>query len=354
MDNDPFTPTSLLDNLPTGLIAVDAAGVVRLVNAAAERMMGRPRRHLLGQQLDTLLPGHPVALDLMERALRLVTVCRSRNAQLSPGPGISLPVSLTAAPLLENEKEPLGVLLHLEEVGAAERLEEGERLSQTLDSLSSLALAVAHEVKNPLSGIRGAAQLLEVESLSPSGMECLSLIRSEVDRVTRLLDNLLGLADTSPPGQQEVNIHEVLDHVQRIRGTIPPLAIRDYDPSLPMLTGHRDQLVQLFLNLIKNGQEAAGAEGEVRIFTRMANQLRLERGRRKRHVTVEIRDNGPGIPWELRQRIFMPFVTTKPGGSGLGLSICQKIVHDHGGLMELDSQPGQTTFRVYLPLPSPG
>ncbi|MBF0611689.1 MAG: PAS domain-containing protein [Magnetococcales bacterium] len=350
--SDSFSPTALMDNLPTGILAADREGVVRLVNATAERMMGKPRRHLLGNRISQLLPGHPVAIDLMERALRLVTVCRSRNAQLNPSPGINLSVSITAAPLLEGEGEPVGVILHLEEVGSAEKLEEGERLSQTLDSLSSLALAVAHEVKNPLSGIRGAGQLLESEVLSPSGKECLNLIQTEVDRVSRLLDSLLGLADTSPPGQQEINIHEVLDHVLRLCGYSPPLPVRDYDPSLPLLTGHWDQLVQLFLNLVKNAREAVGEKGEVRVHTRMASQMRLEHGRRKRHVTIEIRDNGPGIPWELRQRIFMPFVTTKAGGSGLGLSICQKIVHDHGGLIELDSQPGQTIFRIFLPLPS--
>ncbi|MBF0285375.1 MAG: PAS domain-containing protein [Magnetococcales bacterium] len=347
-----YNAANLLEQTTVGIIAVDLRGVVRTVNTAAERLLGKPRRLLLDAPLAQRLPGHPVALDLIERAKRMGAPCRVRNARLSPSPEISVAVSLTAAPLLDGEGRLAGAMLHMEEVGAAERLEEGARLLETLDSVGALALAVAHEVKNPLAGIRGAAQLLEMEGISPGGLECTQLIRAEVDRISRLLDSLLGLADPHPLDQQSVNIHEVLDHVLQLTRGVSPNPTRDYDPSLPPVRGDGDRLVQLFLNLVKNAQEAAGPEGEVSLHTRISNQVRMENGRRSLHVMVEVRDNGPGVPEELRQRIFIPFVSTKSGGVGLGLAISQKIVNDHNGLLEVESRPGLTQFRVFLPMSS--
>ena len=337
-----------------GLLAVDRTGVVRTVNGAAERLFGKTRRFLLGMPLEKLLPGHPVALDLITRSRKLAMPCRFRNAHISPSPGVLLSVSLTTIPLLDENKESDGAILQLEEVGDAKRLEDGQRLSDTLDSLGNLALAVAHEVKNPLAGIRGAAQLLELETSGEAAAGCTDLIRTEVDRVTRLLDTLLGLADDHPLPEQDLNIHEVLDHVARMCGQNRPTPIlRDYDPSLPAIRGDRDQLVQLFLNLCKNATEAAGEAGKVGFHTRMFNRVRFEQGRRRYHIMVEVRDDGPGVAPELRQRIFLPFVSTKnkSRGSGLGLAISQKIVHDHGGLVEVNSQPGATVFRILLPVP---
>ncbi|MBF0310198.1 MAG: PAS domain-containing protein [Magnetococcales bacterium] len=347
-----FNMANLFDQLTTGCIAMDARGIVRAANSAAERLLGKPRSRLEGSAVSRLLPGHPVALELVERAQKLAMPCRARNTRIHPGPEISLLVSMTAAPLLGEEGgAPRGVLLQIEEVGEAERLEEGQRLHDTLDSLGNLALAVAHEVKNPLAGIRGAAQLLEMENTEGPNAACTALIRSEVDRISRLLDSLLGLADDHPTLDQEVNIHEVLDHVMRLAGHDEPEPVRDYDPSLPFIRGDRDQLVQVFLNLVHNAREACGPHGEVRLMTRISERIRLEQGRRSLHVMVEVRDSGPGIPDELRHRIFVPFVSTKPKGMGLGLSISQKIIHSHAGLIELDSQPGQTVFRVLLPVP---
>ncbi|MEO5365971.1 MAG: ATP-binding protein [Magnetococcus sp. WYHC-3] len=347
-----FASDQLLDQLTTGLIAVDRDNRVRQVNSVAERMLGRPREQLLGQSLKRLLPGHPVALDLIARARTSDMPVRFRRAHLNPGPGTNLTVSMCASPLVDpGTLEADGVLLQIEEIGSVELLEEDQRLHDTLDSLGHLALMVAHEVKNPLSGIRGAAQLLEMElrGQSEHAGAYTQLIRQEVDRVSKLLDNLLGLADDQPVLEQEINIHQVLDHVLQLRHTTPPALERDYDPSLPDIRGDRDQLIQLFLNLVKNAQEAAGPGGRVSVSTRISNRVRMERGRRKLHVRVDVLDNGPGIPEEMRKKIFLPFVSSKNKGSGLGLAICQKILHDHGGYLELSSQPGQTRFRIYLP-----
>lgn len=352
--DDIFSPANLLDHMSTGIIVVDQEDRVKRINSAAERLLGRPRCKLLGVLLQELLPGHPVAVDLIQRARKLSMACRARQARLSPGPNVNLTVSLTATPLISPEGVVQGVILQLEEMGNAKRLEEGDRLHDTLDSMSSLALSVAHEVKNPLTGIRGAAQLLEMESTSESATACTTLIRTEVDRVSRLLDSLLGLADTRPLEEGEFNIHEVLDHVLNLAMQEGPPPRRDYDPSLPEIRGDRDQLIQLFLNLVQNALEATSGMGEGRrivINTRISSQVRLEQGRRNLHVVVEVVDNGPGVPAELRKRIFLPFVSTKTKGGGLGLPICQKIVHDHAGQIELNSVPGETRFRIDLPLP---
>ena len=345
----------LWEQLAFGIIAVDESNVVRRVNGAAERILGRARQHLLGLPLEQLLPGHPVALDLITRARNLAMPCRVRNAPFNLSPDLFLQLSLTAVPLENAQSQRIGVVLHMEEVGGIERLEQGQRLNDTLDSLGTLALAVAHEVKNPLAGIRGAAQLIEMDSGGESTASCTQLICAEVDRITRLLDALLGLADSHATLEESINIHEILDHVARLCSQSMTQIQKDYDPSLPTVRGDRDQLIQLFLNVVRNAQDAAGEEGIVCLQTRVSERVRFEQGRRQRHIVVEVRDNGPGIPEALRHRIFLPFVTSKPkgSGSGLGLAVVQKIIHDHGGLVEVSEQKGQTIFRVLLPMVVP-
>ncbi|MEO5379131.1 MAG: ATP-binding protein [Magnetococcus sp. DMHC-6] len=358
MESDPFLAdhfascSQLCDQLAIGVLVVDDWQEVRMVNSVCERLLGKPRSQMVGLHLDKLLPGHPVGLDLLDRARRLNMPCRMRQVRWQPTLDISLTVSLTAVPLVDRHGQTKGGLLQIEELGSLERLEEGQRLNDTLDSLGDMALAVAHEVKNPLAGIRGAAQLLESEVYSQSAKEYVSLIQSEVDRIIRLLDNLLGVVDNQPNFLEELNIHEVLEHVIKLGFTDQHKPKRDFDPSLPPVRGDRDQLIQLFLNLVHNATAAATVMGQVILRSRMATQVRLEGGRRVHQLLIEVEDNGPGIPPEIGRRIFNPFFSTKPEGTGLGLSISQRIVHDHAGLMEYVSLPGRTIFRVFLPVPS--
>lgn len=347
-EKDLFSKEALWDLVDGGLIALDSAGVVRNMNVAAERLLGRSLRHVVGDTLERLLPGYPVALDLIVRASNLKMPCRLRDAKFSTAPGSELAVSLTAVPLFGNDGESAGVLLQIEETGAAERLAEDKRLNETLDSLGSMAMAVAHEVKNPLAGIRGASQLLELEAKNDSAIACTDLIRTEVDRITRLLDRLLGLAEEQFIQEKELNIHEVLNHVIKVCEHGNPVPGRDYDPSLPNIKGDRDQLIQLFLNLTQNAMEATGPGGTVTISTRISERVRYEHGRRRQFLLVEVKDNGPGILPAIAQKIFLPFVTSKNKGTGLGLAISQKIINEHGGMIEFDSKPGQTVFRVFL------
>lgn len=343
-----FTKEALWDLLDCGLIVVDGSGRIRDINATAERMVGKSGRHVIGEGLDRLLPGHPVALDLIERSYKLKMPCRMRDAKIAPAPGMIRSVALTAVPVLDESGEPAGGILQLVERGSSERLKEEQWLNETLDSLGNMAMAVAHEVKNPLAGIRGAAQLLEMESQGASTTACTDLIRTEVDRISRLLDRLLGLADDQMIQDNEINIHEILDYVIHVCAHDDPVPDRDFDPSLPVIRGDRDQLIQLFLNLTQNAREASGRQGKVTISTRISERVRSVHGRRRHFIVVEVRDDGPGIAAPLLPKIFLPFVTSKHRGTGLGLAISQKIVNEHGGLIEVDSQPGKTQFRVYL------
>jgi two-component system nitrogen regulation sensor histidine kinase GlnL len=218
---------------------------------------------------------------------------------------------------------------------------------------------LAHEIKNPLSGIRGAAQLLE-QSAGDEDRTLTRLICDEADRIVKLVDRMEVFSDERPVEREPVNIHVVLDHVKRLAqsGFARNIKIVEvYDPSLPPVLANRDQLVQVFLNLVKNAAEAVGEttpEGEIQITTAFRPGVRLSVPGLKTRVSLPlefcIKDNGPGVPEDLMPHLFDPFVTTKPTGTGLGLALAAKIVGDHGGIIECESQPRQTIFRVLMPM----
>jgi len=226
-------------------------------------------------------------------------------------------------------------------------------------SVTAMAAMLAHEVKNPLSGIRGAAQLLE-PGVAPADRELTKLICDEADRIVALVDRMEMFADGRPLQRQPVNIHEVLEHVRRLAlaGFAKKIRIVErYDPSLPPVLGNRNLLVQALLNLLKNAAEAVpSVGGEIVLTTRYQQGVRLAvKGSGARvdlPLMIVIQDNGPGIPEDLRSHLFDPFVTTKPNGKGLGLALVAKTIGDHGGVIEFDSEPGRTLFRLLLPMAS--
>jgi len=224
-------------------------------------------------------------------------------------------------------------------------------------SITAMAAMLAHEVKNPLSGIRGAAQLLE-QDIDAAGRELTQLICDETDRIVALVDRMEAFSDPRPIEPEAVNIHEVLERVRKVAQSGFARHIRlveEYDPSLPPVPGNRDLLVQVFLNLVKNAAEAVpGSHGEIILTTAYRHGLRLAvPGREIRQdlpLMVSVADNGMGIPEDLRPHLFDPFVTTKRNGTGLGLALVAKVIGDHGGAIEFDSQPRRTVFRVFLPV----
>jgi len=225
--------------------------------------------------------------------------------------------------------------------------------------VTALAAMLAHEIKNPLSGIRGAAQLLE-QSVGDEDRTFTRLICDEADRIVKLVDRMEVFTDERPVERESVNIHVVLEHVKRLTHSGIARHIKfleEYDPSLPPVLANRDQLIQVFLNLVKNAAEAIGenaADGEIQLSTAFRPGVRLSLPGTKTRVSLPlefcVKDNGPGVPEDLLPHLFDPFVTTKPTGSGLGLALVSKIIGDHGGIIECESQPRRTIFRVLMPI----
>jgi two-component system nitrogen regulation sensor histidine kinase GlnL len=253
------------------------------------------------------------------------------------------------------------LVLTLHERSMADKMDRQLTHRNAARSVTAMAAMLAHEVKNPLSGIRGAAQLLEQDA-DAAGRELTQLICDETDRIVALVDRMEAFAGYGPITRGEVNIHEVLDRVRRIAQSGFAQHVRlseNYDPSLPPVHGDRDLLLQVFLNLVKNAAEAApGAGGEIVLTTAYRHGLRLAApggdGRRHLPLMVTVADNGSGIPEDLKPHLFDPFVTTKRNGTGLGLALVAKVIGDHGGVIEFDSQPRRTVFRVFLPVFLPG
>jgi two-component system nitrogen regulation sensor histidine kinase GlnL len=263
-------------------------------------------------------------------------------------------VDIYATPVLEGQGN---VVLVLQERTIADKMDRQLTHRGAARSVTALAAMLAHEIKNPLSGIRGAAQLLE-QSVGDDDRTLTRLICDEADRIVKLVDRMEVFSDERPIERDSVNIHIVLDHVRRLAQSGFARHIRigdDYDPSLPPVFANRDQLVQVFLNLVKNAAESIGdaPDGEIVLTTAFKPGFRLSVPGSPAKVTLPlefcVRDNGPGVPGDMVPHLFDPFVTTKANGTGLGLALVAKIIGDHGGVIECDSQPRRTVFRVLMP-----
>ena len=354
------TPTladAQLNALPHPVIMVARDGKIADANVAAEQFFEASIPMLRRHMLRDLVPFGSPLLPLVEQVRTRGAAVNEYKVDLSTprNPGERL-VDLYAAPLPEY---PENVVVMLQERTIAEKMDRQLIHRGAARSVTALAAMLAHEIKNPLSGIRGAAQLLE-QSAGDDDRTLTRLICDETDRIVKLVDRMEVFSDERPVEREPVNIHVILDHVKRLAQSGFGHHIKfgeDYDPSLPQVFANRDQLVQVFLNLVKNAAEAIGenaTDGEIHLTTKFKPGVRLSVPGSKARVSLPlefcVKDNGPGVPDDLMPHLFDPFVTTKPTGSGLGLALVSKIVGDHGGIIECESQQRRTTFRVLMPV----
>ena len=352
----PIDSAAVLAALPVPVVMLDGENRFRFANPDAEHFFGISAAGLAQMALVDLLPPDNPIFMLIDQ-VRSVGASFADYDMRMESPRIKKQgITVHCSPVLE---EAGAVVLVLHDASAARSLDRQMGFRSAARSVSGMAAILAHEVKNPLSGIRGAAQLLEA-SVDEADRELTVLIRDEADRIRDLVDRMEVFGE-KPVIFGAVNIHRVLEHVRRIAqcGFAEHIRISEvYDPSLPPVLGNRDQLVQVLLNLVKNAAEAVSdntnGPGEIVLSTAYQHGVRLavpgSNTRVDLPLVVSVRDNGPGISEDIRPNLFDAFVTSKPSGSGLGLALVAKIVADHGGLIEVDSRPGRTEFRLHLPM----
>jgi two-component system, NtrC family, nitrogen regulation sensor histidine kinase GlnL len=354
----PEVHDTIVNALSHPIVVVRANDTIGYVNPAAEQFFGSGAGTLIKQRLTEIVPfGSPI-FALIEQVRRDQAPVSEYQVDLGNPKLGRRNVDVQGSPLGDGS-----IALMLQERSIAHKMDRQLTSRGAARSVTAMAAVLAHEIKNPLAGIRGAAQLIE-QNAAPSDRALTRLICDEADRIVKLVDRMEAFSDNRPIDRNSVNIHQVLDHVKKIaaasfaRGT---RLVEVYDPSLPAVPGDRDQLVQVFLNLMKNAADAiaSGPEpgsGEIQLTTAYRPGVRLSLPGSGTRVglplEVCVRDNGSGVAPELMANMFDPFVTTKRNGTGLGLALVAKIVGDHGGVIECESQPRRTVFRVLLPLES--
>ena len=353
-----MTPAALsgLDLLATAVVLVDAGLAVRYLNPSAENLFEVSSNNVAGQSLSELFSGSAVLVAAAEYARANNCSYTEHDLELGVDGHARLHLSCTVTPVEFPAGDPRDeqLLLEFRHIEQQLRIAREERMLDQSQANRELIRNLAHEIKNPLGGIRGAAQLLDHELERPALHEYTQVIMKEADRLQLLMDRLLTPHRLPQPTQ--VNVHEVLERVRSLILAEYPRGIairRDYDMSLPLLKGDKEQLIQAVLNVTRNAAQAiAGTEaaGEIRLRTRIVRQVTLARRRYRHAIAVEIRDNGPGIPAHLQERVFHPLISGREGGSGLGLTLAQNFVNQHHGVISFESAPGATVFTILLPV----
>lgn len=354
LDRDTPMAQLVIDAIGHPVIVVNEEGYITFANAQAEDFFRMSAPMLARNRLADFVPFGSPLLSLIEQVQARHAPMNEYKIDISsPRLGADKIVDVNVGPLGDSRS----VVIMFQERTMAEKIDRQMTHRGAARSVSGLAAMLAHEIKNPLSGIRGAAQLLE-DVVSDDDRALTRLITEETDRIVKLVDKMEVFSDDRPVDREPVNIHVVLDHVKAIarNGFAKNITIiEEYDPSLPPIYANRDQFVQVFLNLVKNAAEAIGNKenGEIRLTTAFRPGFRLQVPGTNERVSLPlefcVHDNGPGVPDDIQQIIFDPFITTKTNGSGLGLPLVAKIVGAHGGIVECDTSPRGTTFRILMP-----
>ena len=337
-----------LELLSTAVLMLDESLNVTYANPAAETLFAQGRNHLVGIAFDRALPGNEEFAQRLAMALEN-ELGFNDNDLLLEVEGYPVHVHCVITPV--DTAGDARLVLEFRELQQQMKIAREEKILEQQEANRELIRNLAHEIKNPLGGIRGAAQLLERELGDADLREFTQVIVKETDRLQSLMNRLL--TPSRLPRVEKINIHEVTERVRTLLLAEFPggLAVRrDYDTSLPDLDGDKEQLIQAILNVARNAAQAMGGRGEIRLATRIARQVTIARTRYRHALAVSIEDNGPGVPAELADRIFYPLVSGREGGTGLGLSLAQSFVSQHHGLIEFESEPGRTRFTILLPV----
>jgi len=345
-----------LDSLTTCIVLIDEHGVVDTLNQSAQVLLDTSLQRASGNPFDELAhaagQGAIQWHETLSNALRTRLPAVSRDLKITLKTGKEITVDVVITPL--NYDHDSRILLEMSPLDRARAISETENLREAQHRLHNVVKGMAHEVKNPLGGIRGAAQLMARKFDDSELDEYANIIISEVDRLQALIDRMLGPRESLD--KRHINIHEVTERVRQLMEAEADeslTVIRDYDPSLPEFLADADQLTQAILNIVRNAWEASKTDCQITIKTRSRRQYTLNGHRHKLICAIDIIDNGPGIPNDLISSIFLPMVTSRPEGSGLGLSIAQLTLTRHGGVIQAASEPGHTCFTLLLPMEEP-
>lgn len=345
----------VLASIEDGVVVLDRAGVVTDLNPAAEQLIGVSAQQAVGSEMSRLFTASAWVAELARGTLSEGTARRRGDGPLAARGG-ELPVSAACSPVLDASGAVGGAVLVLHDLTLQRTFEATTRRADRLAGLGTIAIGLAHEIRNPLGGIKGAAQLLRGALHDAELLHCADIIIREVERLDGLVEQLRELATPPRLRIESINIHRVLNDVLSLERQSPAwggLVLRTaFDPSLPAVRGDRAQLTQVFLNLVKNAVEASGGTGEIALATRLDARFHIRRGSgRERSLSVLVEDSGPGISDEHQAQLFSPFFSTKPRGSGLGLAVCHRIVTQHGGTITYEPRAGGgSSFRVTLPV----
>ncbi len=348
--SSPFSAEEVLDSLSLAVVCIDAGLRVARVNPAAEVLFGVSAGYACGELAATSLPGLKPHLPRLREARDTFQAITEREMRLRCNGHGEVTVDCAVTPVATDAGT--GLILEFHPLDRHLRISRDDQLWHQQQVAREMIRGMAHEVKNPLGGLRGAAQLLARELPDPALSEFTDVIIGEADRLQNLVDRLLG--PHKPPSRAALNIHEVVERVRLLCEAQCPEGVRlerDYDPSLPDFPGDREQLIQALLNIARNAVQAVTPDGgRVLLRTRSQRQYTIGGVRHRLVLRIDVEDTGPGIPSQNLEDVFYPLVTTKDEGSGLGLAIAQNLIHNHGGLIECESEPGATVFSILLPL----